>query len=216
MGLAPAGQKVVGFRITREAKRQFRYRYTCGKCGRRTEWYGGVLANEKSLEKRGGGHISFEVDEIVQLQREADVALVESIKAMEAEVQLSNTQSYEGPLPFKKLWYLRNYLKEAQECPSCGAPQPWKERSFSSAGWWTLGFFFIGLVVSPAIAILFQLDTMGIPGLITISAPIVATMLVGFFIGRHRNTKETEQYAQDIAKTARGTWLEIEWGRFIR
>ncbi|MGI6091091.1 MAG: hypothetical protein ACOYEL_06880 [Saccharofermentanales bacterium] len=208
------GQKVVGYRITREAKRAFRYRYTCGHCGRQTNWYGGIVKGLDSLTKRGS-HSKFSTEEVIATQKQAVNNLSDKIQKIEEEMQCMHDRAYKGPIPAKSLIFLGRNLKEADSCPYCGAVQPWKEQVFTSAGWWVLGFFFIGLMVSMTIGLSFHLDGTGLAGWFNSLTPIVAVMAAGFFIGRARRKKQISKYLEDVADTARATVLEIEWGNII-
>ena len=208
------GQKIVGYSLTGEAAMAFRYRYTCGHCGRQTNWYDGTAEGVAGLTKRGS-YSKFTTEDVVKTQKEAADSLSYKIQRIQEEIQCLHNRDYKGPIPAKSLIFLGRNLKQADNCPHCGAVQPWKEQTFTSAGWWVLGFFSIGLVVSMAIGLLFRLDGMGLAGLINALTPVVVTMAVGFCIGRFRRKKQIRKYLQDVADTARATVLEIEWGNLI-
>lgn len=208
------GQKVVGYSITREVKRAFRYRYTCGHCGCQTNWYGGTVRGLASLAKRGS-HSTFTDEELMETQKKAGEDLSRDIQRIQEEMQCLHNRAYKGPIPAKSLIYLGRHLKEGDICPYCGAVQPWKEQVFPSVGWWVLNFFFIGLAVSLTIGLLFHLDGMGLAGWFNALTPIVAVMAVGFFLGRSRRKKKISKHLEDVADTARATVLEIEWGNLI-
>ncbi|HHT24160.1 MAG TPA: hypothetical protein GXZ76_01380 [Clostridiaceae bacterium] len=206
-----AGQKVVGYSVTRKSQMSFHYRYTCGHCGMQTNIYESMIETESTITKRGSNNNNFTVDEVMTTQKEANEYLLKRIQKIQEEKQRLNNHYYNGSLPFESLKYLGEYLKEADTCPHCGAVQPWKTRYFASSGMWTVGFFFIGLPVSFGVVKLFNLEDMGIPGLINAFVPLVATMILGFFLARFRRKKQIAKYLQDVAATANATKLEIYW-----
>jgi len=84
------GQKIVGYSLTGEAAMAFRYRYTCGHCGRQTNWYDGTAEGVAGLTKRGS-YSKFTTEDVVEIQKEAAIACLTKFRGFKKKYNVCIT-----------------------------------------------------------------------------------------------------------------------------
>lgn len=196
--------------VGRRREKIISYRFTCGNCGKRTDWYDSKIEYVDSVVKYGND-AKITVGEVMDLEKRVDENFIKKIMEFQAEIQHLHNRDFDTPFPFESLKLLKECFREVKECPHCGAIQPWKEVTFAYPLMW---FFGVPVISSFIFGFLDSLDLLENIDAEVFKWLIVFTMIVmvpAYFYGKFRRKKQKEQYFLDVAKTLAATRVEIDW-----
>jgi hypothetical protein len=102
----------------------FRYRYSCERCGARTEWFPAKISQKAEMPAK----ISADIDE--ELQAEAEERLRQVILKLKGLLQADSYEIVALNEPFVAQEY-NDLFAQGRACPSCGCRQSWYPASSS-------------------------------------------------------------------------------------